>query len=131
MAKSNIKKTLSCDIKKVWDTVTNLKEYSWRSDLDRIEILNDKQFVEYAPNGFATTFTITMTRQYERWEFDMENSNMTGHWTGAFYKDGDKTIVDFTEDVAAKKIFLKPFVGKYLQKQQLQYFMDLKKALDC
>lgn len=131
MAQSNIKATLPCDIKKVWDVVTNLQECSWRSDLKRIEILNEKQFIEYTKEGYATDFTITEMKPYERWEFDMENANMKGHWTGIFYKHGDKTTIDFTEDVTAKKFYMKPFVGKFLRQQQALYFTDLKKKLGC
>ena len=76
MAYANIKATLASDIRKVWDTVTDLKDWSWRSGLDRIEVLSDTQFVEYTEDGFATTFTVTLKERYKRWEFDMENSRM-------------------------------------------------------
>lgn len=79
MAVSNIKTVLSADISKVWDVVTDVENYSWRSDLSRTELLEKKQFVEYTKEGYPTTFTITSSVPYERWEFDMENSNMKGH----------------------------------------------------
>ena len=67
---------------------------------------------------------------YKRWEFDMDNTNMTGHWTGVFTSQGEETEIDFTEYVSAKKIFMKPFLKTYLKKQQAQFIMDLKKALE-
>lgn len=57
----------------------------------------------------------------------MENSNMKGHWVGIFTSKDDKTEIDFTEQVIAKKFFMKPFVKSYLKKQQTQFVMDLKK----
>ena len=42
MAISNIKASFLCDVKKVWDTVTSLDQYEWRSDLSKIEIINEK-----------------------------------------------------------------------------------------
>ena len=66
MAISNMKATFECDVKKVWEIVTSLEKYSWRSDLSKIEILNDKQFVEYTNEGYATTFTITVIELYQR-----------------------------------------------------------------
>ncbi|MCM1397932.1 MAG: SRPBCC family protein [Clostridium sp.] len=129
MAVSNIKVVFHSDIKKVWDTVTSLHNYAWRSDLDRIEIKDEKTFVEYTKEGYATTFTITVTKPCERWEFDMENDNMKGHWTGIFTKKGDETKLDFTETAEAKKFFMKPFVKLYLKKQQKQYISDLQKEL--
>ena len=129
MAVSNIKAILQYDIHKVWEVTTTVEQYTWRSDLDRAEILNEKQFVEYTKEGFTTTFTITVTEPYKRWEFDMENENMTGHWTGLFTAKGESTEIDFTEEVTAKKFFMKPFLKPFLKKQQAQFVSDLEKAL--
>lgn len=129
MAVSNIKATFRSDIHKVWDIVTDLKNYSWRSDLSKTEILNEKQFVEYTKEGYATNFTVTVAEPYKRWEFDMENSNIKGHWIGVFTPKGEETEIEFTEDVSAKKFFMKPFVKSYLKKQQAQFISDLEKAL--
>ena len=129
MAVSNIKATLQYDIHKVWEVTTTVEQYTWRSDLGRAEVLNEKQFVEYTTEGFATTFTITVTELYKRWEFDMENENMTGHWTGLFTAKGESTEIDFTEEVTAKKFLMKPFLKPFLKKQQAQFVADLEKAL--
>lgn len=129
MAVSNIKVVFQSDIQRVWEVVTSLKNYSWRSDLSKIEILNENQFIEYTKDGYPTTFTITKTEPYKRWEFDMENSNMKGHWTGIFTETGDNTEIDFTEEVIAKKAIMKLFVKSYLKKQQKLYISNLRKAL--
>lgn len=68
--------------------------------------------MEYTKEGYTTTFTITAMKSYKRWEFDMENGNIKGHWTGIFTQSGEQTEIDFTEDVSAKKIFMKPFKGE-------------------
>lgn len=129
MAISNMKALFQSDIKKVWDIVTSLEEYQWRSDLSKIEILNEKQFIEYTKDGFATKFMITVCEPYKRWEFDMENSNMKGHWVGIFAEKNGQTEIDFTEEVSAKKLIMKPFVKSFLKKQQERYVSDLRKAL--
>ena len=131
MITSNIKATIHCDIHKVWETVLSVDKYgAWRSDLSKTEIINEKQFIEYAKNEYATTFTVTVVKPYKRWEFDMENSNMKGHWIGVFIDKGNETQIDFTENVIPKKWFMKPFVKLYLKKQQTQFVLDLKKALE-
>ena len=130
MAISNIKVSLPCDIQKVWKAVTSLEDCTWRSDLGKIEIVNENQFIEYTKDGYATTFTITVKESYKRYEFDIENGNMQGHWTGIFTQKGNSTELDFTEDVTAKKLFMKPFVKGYLKKQQQLYVSDLKKFLE-
>ena len=130
MAISNIKVSLPCDIQNVWEAVTSLEDCAWRSDLGKIEIVNENQFIEYTKDGYATTFTITEKEPCKRYEFDIENGNMQGHWTGIFTKKGNSTELDFTEDVTAKKLFMKPFVKGYLKKQPQLYVSDLKKFLE-
>lgn len=129
MAISNITAVFPSDIHKVWNVVTSVENYGWRSDLSKTEILNERQFVEYTKEGYATTFTITVAEPYKRWEFDMENGNMKGHWIGVFQQKDGETEIEFTENVNAKKIFMKPFVKLYLKKQQAQFIADLRKAL--
>lgn len=129
MAVSKIKAIFQSDTQKVWEVVTSLENDAWRSDLSKTQILSDHQFIEYTKDGFPTTFTITKTEPYGCWEFDMENRNMKGHWTGIFTQISGGTEVEFTEEVTAKKAIMKPFVKAYLKKQQELYISDLKKAL--
>ncbi len=130
MAKSNIKVTLNADIKKVWNTILDLKNYSWRSDIEKIEIIDENKFIEYTKDGFKTIFITTLIEPYKRWEFDIENENIKGHWVGIFYKCNDKTTIDFTENIKVKKWYLKPFISSYLRNQQNKYYIDLKRELD-
>lgn len=131
MAKANIKVTLLCPVEKVWNTVTDLSEWRWRSDLEKIEVTGEKTFIETAKNGTETGFTETLKKQYEVWEFDLENENIKGKWSGRFYRHGEHTTLDFTEEVTVKKFWMKPLVQRYLRRQQRQYFSDLKKKLGC
>ena len=128
MAVSNIKALIPGELQKVWDLVLDIENYgAWRSDLSKAEVISDKKFIEYTKDGYPTTFTVTLVEPYRRWEFDMENSNMTGHWTGIFTAKGDETEIDFTEQVEAKKLLMKPFVKSYLKKQQIQFVADIMK----
>jgi len=134
MAVSSIKVILNADIQKVWEVVTSLEDWSWRSDLSRVEILDEKKFVEYTDKGYPTTFTVTDTVPCKQWEFDIENDNMRGHWSGLFTdvseQNESRTEIVFTEEVYAKKPLMKPFVKAYLKKQQEQYVADLKKCIE-
>lgn len=129
MAVSKLKALIECDIHKVWDTVSDVQNYGWRSDLSRTELIDERRFVEYTKDGYPTAFTVTVTEPYKRWEFDMENTNMTGHWSGVFTAKGTSTQVEFTEYVKAKKFYLRPFVKIYLKRQQKLFVEDLKKAV--
>ena len=128
MATSNIKALIPSELRQVWDFVLDIENYAtWRSDLSKTEVISDKQFIEYTKDGYPTTFTVTLVEPYRRWEFDMENSNMKGHWIGIFTAKGNETEIDFTECVEAKKLLMKPFVKSYLKKQQIQFVADIIK----
>lgn len=128
MAVSSIKAELSSDIGKVWDIVIS-DNAAWRSDLREIKRIDEKRFVEIDKSGFETRFTITAFKPNSLYEFDIENDNMTGHWTGKFSVQNGMTVIEFTEDVTPKKAIMKLFVKGYLKKQQTAYLRDLRKAL--
>ena len=129
MARSNIKAVFANDVQTVWNVVTDVKNYVWRTDLSKTEVVSDRQFIEYTRDGYATEITTTIFEPCSRWEFDMENDNMKGHWIGIFTQKGEETEVDFTEDVTAKKVLMRPFVKAYLKKQQAMYVEDLAREL--
>ena len=131
MAVSNLRATLICPIEIVWDTVTNLNDYSWRSDLKDVRIIDEHNFIEITKDGIETYFKITECIKYQSWIFEIENKNIKGTWVGKFYAEGDKTILDFTENIVSKKSILKPFTSLYLKRQQKIYFRDLKAKLNC
>ncbi len=130
MTTANVKVILPYDIDKVWEMVLDIESYgNWRSDLSRTERIDETRFIEYTKDGYPTTFTVTKIEPKKRWEFDMDNGNMKGHWIGVFTSKGNETEVDFTEYVTAKKFIMKPFVKAFLKKQQKQFVADLSKAL--
>lgn len=129
MTSSSIQANFDASVEAVWDAVTSFDRVAWRSDLSKAEILDETRFLETTKDGFVTSFTVTLRKPLERLEFDMENNNLSGHWTGVFTKTETGTTVVFTETVNAKKFFLKPFVKMFLKKQQRAYISDLQKHL--
>ena len=131
--KSEITATLKTDIKTVWDVVTNNNDYKWRSDIERIEIIdNGNTFIEYTPNGISTKFTITKKNLYNRYEFNLENKNFTGSWVGDFSeieKGGTKIV--FTENIFIKSPIIRvvSYLFMDLKKIQNNYILDLKRKL--
>lgn len=122
--------TFKSDIKTVWDIVTDVEKYSrWRSDLNKSELVDDGQFIEYTKEGYATYITVTNTEIFKRWEFNMKNSNMIGHWIGKFTAKGNTTEVEFIEEVDVKNIFMRLFAKGYLKRRQTSFIADLKKIL--
>lgn len=135
MAASNIKDMIQCDIQKVWETISAVEHYhTWRRDVSKTEVIDEKQFIEYTKDGYSTAFTVTAVEPHRRLELDMENSHIKGHWTLVFASKGSETEIDFTASVTAKRLSMRP-VGKsvfeqtYLKKEQTQFVTDLKKAI--
>ena len=130
MVKSNIKKEFNCDIEKLWNIITDNTKYAWRSDLSKIEIIDDKHFIEYAKNNYPTYFTITSKEKLKEYKFDIENTNIKGKWTGIFKKlDNENVLLDFTEEIETNNFIIKLLAGSYLKSQQKRYMRDLEKKL--
>jgi hypothetical protein len=135
MTTSSIKANIRRDIQKVWETILAVENYhTWRSDVDRIEVIDEKRFITYTGDGYSTTFTVTVAEPFERWELDVENSDIKGHWAVVLASRGGETEINFTASAAAKKLLTRP-IGKsvfekvYLDKEQTRFIVDLKKVL--
>ena len=105
MAISSVKVTFICPIEKIWGVVTNLSDQSWRSDIKKVDVIDEMNFIEYTKDDFKTMFKTTNKQQNKIWEFSIENKNIVGLWSGKFYKHEGTTTLDFTENIKAKKIF--------------------------
>lgn len=130
MVKSNIKKEFNCDIEKLWNIITDNTRYAWRSDLSKIEITDDRHFIEYTKNNYPTYFTITSKINLKEYKFDIENSNIRGKWIGIFKKlDSGNVLLNFTEEIETNNFVMKLLAGPYLKSQQKRYMRDLEKEL--
>lgn len=131
MVKTTIEAVFNEPIETIWHIVTDLRNAEWRSDLSKIEVLEDKKvFIEYTNQGFPTKFVITTYEPLKLYAFTMDNENISGKWVGEFQAISEtKTKIIFVEDVSSKKIYMKPFVKGYLNKQQKRYVEDLTNYL--
>lgn len=129
MATSKVTVHFRCPVEQVWQTVTDLTHTAWRSDLKRVEVLDEAHFVEHTKSGYATYFTVTAWELLRRWAFTMENGNMTGAWEGIFEAAEGGTRLHCTETVAAKRWWMRPLVPGYLKRQQRRYLDDLRREL--
>ncbi|MDO5564907.1 MAG: polyketide cyclase, partial [Eubacteriales bacterium] len=128
MIRANIKKEFNCDIEKLWDIITDNTSYSWRSDLSKIVVIDDKHFIEYTKNNYPTYFEITSKKKLDSYSFNMENTNMRGKWIGIFKKlENGNILLDFTEEIETDKLMMKLLAKLYLKKQQKTYMKDLER----
>ena len=129
MAVSKVTCSFPCTVEQLWQIVTDLSHTDWRSDLARVEVLNEARFVEHTKSGYATNFTVTAYEPLRRWAFTMENGNMSGSWEGIFEAEEGGTRLTCTETVSAKRWWMRPFVPGYLKRQQKLYLDDLREEL--
>ena len=131
MIKSNIKKQFSCDKNKLWNIITDNSNYKQRTDLSKIEIIDETHFVEYTINNFPTYFTITAKEKLKEYKFDLENANLKGKWSGIFNELPNGNIeLDFTEEIEVNSLIMKLLAKPYLKSQQKRYMKDLEKELN-
>ena len=129
MATSRVSVHFPCPVERVWQTVTDLTNTAWRSDLKLVEVLDEAHFVEHTKSGYATSFTVTDCKALRRWAFTMENGNMSGSWEGVFEAAEGGTRLTCTETVNAKRWWMRPVVPGYLKRQQKLYPDDLRREL--
>lgn len=131
MIKSNIKKEFNCNIEKLWSVITDNTKYAWRSDLSKIEIIDDRHFVEYAKNNYPTYFKITSKKKLKEYKFDIKNTNIKGKWIGLFKKmDNGNVLLDFTEEIETNNFIMKLLAKPYLKSMQKRYMRDLEKEVN-
>lgn len=131
MKKFQIKTTLPYDVQRVWDVVTSLDEWQWRSDLESIEKIGDNVFIEHSIEGVATVFTIDEVQVHKRYSFQLSNKNIKGKWYGLFQPCAQGCEICFVEELEALNGLAKLMLPMYVKKQQKTYLSDLKKALAC
>ena len=79
MVKTTIEAVFNEPIETIWHIVTDLRNAEWRSDLSKIEVLEDKKvFIEYTNQGFPTKFVITAYEPLKLYAFTMDNKNISG-----------------------------------------------------
>lgn len=129
---STVTQVLPYPIDEVWAVVTDNSDYTWRSDVEKIEQVDEKTFVEHYKGGGATHFTITKKERNKRYTFSMKNKQFIGDWIGVFTAlSPESTQIVFTEELIIKNPFIwaVSFFALNLKKIQTRYLSDLEKKI--
>lgn len=129
MRKSTIEILIPASKRLLWDIVTDNNNTAWRSDLSRVEIVNDLEFIEYTTGGISTKFAITNKIEYEYYEFSFGNKNMSGLWYGKFIEvDKNVTRLEFTEEIkfCNPVVELISYIFFPIKSNQKKYMRDLR-----
>lgn len=129
MIESRASIQLAYDLEAIWTIITNNQEYEWRSDLKKIEVVDETHFIEYTKNDFVTHFTITLKEPMKQYEFDLYNRNLKGHWIGILKPQGSSVVLTVIEQVSVKNKLMRILAKPYLKKQQKRYLHDLTQRL--
>lgn len=130
MRKSKIVTVIPAKLELIWNIVTDNTKTEWRSDLSKVEIINDEEFVEYTTKGVGTKFRITKKADQSYYEFSFGNENMSGRWIGKFKSTGkNETELEFTEEIEIKSrvMELLSYIFFPIKKIQKTYMEDLKR----
>ena len=131
MIRSNIKKEFNCDKNKLWNIITDNANFAWRSDLSKIEIIDNTHFVEYTKKNFPTYFTIISKEKLKVYKFELKNENLKGKWIGIFKELPNGNIeLDFTEEIEVNSFIMKMLAKFYLKKKKKRYMRDLERELN-
>lgn len=134
MAEINMEILVRRDMQTVWEMLQAVEGYpAWRRNVSRVEVINEKQFIEYTKDGYSTTFTVLTSEPSSRLELDVENSHIKGRWIGTFIPSGNETVMKVTASGTAKQLSSRPigkgvFENVYLKKELEQFAEDLKKG---
>ena len=128
MKKVEMKVYFKSDVEKVFNVITNMKDCSWRSDLSKVECIDDGKYIEYNRKNHPTKILVTEYLKNIQFEYDIQNEYYKGHWCGqlAPLKDGGCVmyLLFYFESVS--------FLGKFINvdKFEKRYIEDLKKELN-
>lgn len=117
----------------VYNIVINNDDYSYRSDLKKINILNRngdmEEWEEISKNGNTIIFRTKEKNPYSFYSFDMNCKMFRGYWTAEFKEtDQNRTLFIATEYIRIKNPFIKTLsylffnIGKFME----TYQKDLK-----
>ena len=133
MKKSVLKEEFRSEIEKVWNAVTDNRNYQWRSDISNVEWIDiGRSFVEKAKNGIKTEFYITNKISCKVYEMDFRNKNLKGHFCGQFERiPSGGTQLILTETIQFRSIWVAVAAGitGALKRMQKNYVTDLKRFL--
>lgn len=116
--------------KEIYDIITNNEFYLWRSDLSKIEIVDENHFIEYTNKNFPTFFTVIKSIKNKRYETEMINNNIEGKFIIELKKIDNKTEFIIREEIQKLNIKLKFASKLFLKKMQKKYIFDLLKELE-
>ena len=128
MKKVEMKVYFKSDVEKVFNVISNMKDCSWRSDLSKVECIDDGKYIEYNRKNHPTKILVTEYLKNIQFEYDIHNEYYKGHWCGQFapLKDGGCVmyLLFYFESVS--------FLGKFINvdKFEKRYIEDLKKELN-
>lgn len=127
MKRVEMKIDFKSSVEDVFKIVSNIDDCSWRSDLSKVKKVDAHTYIEYNRKNHATKIKITDCRKNIQFEYDIQNYNYVGHWSGQFapLKDGGcRMYLSFYFEPCS-------ILGKFVNvdKFEERYIEDLKKKL--
>lgn len=133
MRKISSSTTFQSDIETIWNIITDVSDYAWRSDWRKVTGSEDpNQFTVYSKDGNHSEFTIICRKPYNHYEFTMENDVMTGRWVGnlsTLPEGGTRMDIHETIDMKNRYWGFLSHLFLNMKKTHQIYIRDLKEKL--
>ena len=131
MRESNILANLKSSPRNIWEIIINNEDYFWRSDLEKIEIVDETKFIEYHKSGNKTVFIVVDKIPYEEYRLNIFHDKFTGERILRLEEEKDGTTLELSEKIEMndKLTELLSYMSMNIKMEQKIYIRDLKKKL--
>ena len=131
MRESNILANLKSSPRSIWEIIINNEDYFWRSDLEKIEIVDETKFIEYHKSGNKTVFIVVDKIPYEEYRLNIFHDKFTGERILRLEEEKDGTNLELSEKIEMndKLTELLSYMSMNIKMEQKIYIRDLKKKL--
>lgn len=127
MKKVEMKICFKSSVEQVFGVITDMLDYSWRSDLSNVEFVDVGKYIEFNRKNHPTKIAVTECIENTQFEYDVQNENYTGHWCGQFAPLDDGGCIMYLLFYFESNSFLGNFLN--IEKFEKRYIDDLKKKL--
>ena len=131
MPKITARAELPCPVERVWQVVTDLEQWEWRSDLGRLLAAPDgRTFVEYDWDDRPAYCRITAFAPCYWYALDVVSEETVGRWEAFFTRKGRGTKLELSIEVRGKNVVADLRVLAELRRRQRKYIEDLRMELE-
>ena len=121
---------LPAGVADVWGRVAVDRTQAWRSDLARVEVIDDQRWIEHPRSGPPVRFAAVRVEAPRRFVVAFEGSGFRGTWDGSFVEEAGATVLRFSEEVDVENPFMRVVARLFFgpDRAMARYRADLERS---